>query len=149
MADRTLFLSPSGYFSSCLGFWSSKVTLLVSPRVTLFTYIMPSSSDNSKALWCPFPAHCCSTGCTGLKKGPQILPSSSLQEADGATPAQPLREAGLCSSLANRGKGVCPRPGWCAQDYTPRPSSQRVLRGKPGPCRGPHGRDLGLSPAAG
>ena len=36
----------------------------------------------------------------GLKMAPQILPFSSLQEAEGETPAQPLSEAGLRSSLS-------------------------------------------------
>ena len=43
----------------------------------------------------------------GLKMAPQILPSSSLQEAEGATPAQPLSEAGFRSSLSQIEGNVC------------------------------------------
>ena len=71
---------------------------------------------------------------TGLKRGPQILPSSSFQEAEGATPAQALREAGLRSSLSQTEVKVCgfetgeqKVPG-----YTPQSCSQRVFQGKPG-----------------
>ena len=71
---------------------------------------------------------------TGLKRGPQILPSSSFQEAEGATPAQALSEAGLCSSLSQTEVKVCgfetgerKAPG-----YTPQSCSQRVFQGKPG-----------------
>ena len=107
LVDMTLFLSPSGYFSSCL--WVSGSRSPSWCHLTGHPVYTRSSPPpwTTQALWSPFPAHYCSTGCMGLKRGPQILPSSSLQEAEGATPAQPLSEAGLRSSLSQTEVKVC------------------------------------------
>ena len=78
----TLFLSPSGYFSSCL--WVSGSRSPSWCHLTGHPVYTRSSPPpwTTQALWSPFPAHYCSAGCAGLKRGPQILESQIEDPAE-------------------------------------------------------------------